>query len=180
MKKLIALLVLVTLLLLTTVSVFAVPPYHEIGTYENLYEYMDCAEHGDWDFIIMNDLAGKWIDHYYYNQDGNVIRLVGHLEGKSVFYNPNNPEKVVHGKYNSNWNVDFDPESGEVIDQQGAGILWTFRVEGKAYHVVGMARADKDWNWYKTAGQGLLNDGQWIAFGPGPADVVLCEYLATP
>jgi len=162
MKKLVAGIFVVVLLLVTAQPVFASPPDIWEGSFTVEEFVVDCADFGDWDYEVWDRYVENYKAIYHYDDEGDWTHINIHLYGDSFLYVPNNSEKEIHSRYSYNWLRYPDPEA------QGKGNIYNVVLPGYG-------------NLYKMSGSVWLEGGLPVGFvGIIDADFeAICEYFSS-
>jgi hypothetical protein len=149
------------LALLAAVPVSAGEPVIETGTYDNLWMPFDpslCPG-----FVVWDHEVGTYRTTYYYDNEGNPLRVDTHYKGIDHLYNETNPDVVLSGKYSGT--ILYDVRTGE-LDASGLPLHITIPGHGTV-----LVRAGRWTPWPDVhAGKDSLGD---------PQDVEqFCSYLA--
>lgn len=122
MKPAVVLTLAFVLLLLMVAPAYAGPPDIVTGTFTLDYEPIPgiCP-----DFPVYQLEVGTYREAYFYDNQGNLIRMKGHYAATDEWYNYNDPTKRLIGPLNASIEVDF--VTGETTAQ---GVLTGVRVPG--------------------------------------------------
>ena len=106
--------------LLVAVPAFAVPasaapPLIETGEYD--YHHMSPAFQVCPGIEVWDHEVGIYRQTTYFDKAGNVTGIKIHFSGMDHFYNPENPDVALSGRYSGS--VDIDLETGEYIHGRG-------------------------------------------------------------
>lgn len=121
MKKLIWLVLVFVLVFAFASSAVAKPPDH----FKFFYTEPPFVEVTCDGFDVMDNVTADVQESWYYDQDGNLIRMHWHVHGVDHLYNSEAPEKFIEGNFI--WNAQIDLVSGK---EQYNGNFWHFTVPG--------------------------------------------------
>jgi hypothetical protein len=114
------------LMLVLAIPVSAAPPVVYTGEGEDTYILVN--EYGERpcpDFDVYNHVVYSWRSTEYYDNDGNLLRVISHGAGMDNLYNLNNPDVVLSGPYSA---VEiYDARTG---DWSFPGTYWSITVPG--------------------------------------------------
>ena len=112
MKRFTILLLVVVLAFVFVITAFAAPPEKETFEFDVVYPFFDCGLVGVGEFLIFNNEVGSGSLKTFYDNDGNLIKEKGHINGTDHLFVESNPDNVVAGKFATNWTTYVDPQTG--------------------------------------------------------------------
>lgn len=110
------------LALVLVVPVTAAPPVVYTGEWDENYEITDPAPCSDFD--VWDHTVGVYRDTYYYDGQGNLLRIHSHWSGTDTVYNPDNGIEF-SGRFSVNWW--YDALTGE---ETYSGQAWNITAPG--------------------------------------------------
>ena len=176
MKKITLIISIVLVLTLVVIgTAFAASKDTEVEEYDIFYEVDYCGDVGVGDFWIINNEVGKARFDYFYDNDDNLTRVKGHVNGTDHLFAEGYPDKVIEGTFVANWTDHVDPLTGVPTFSHNSGNWWHLNLPGygNVVHIAGMEnyRYDPDIDeWYSIKWSGLNHVDR----------VAVCEYLAPP
>lgn len=169
MKRFVSMLFALFITLAAVAPASAAPPVTETDTWDEVYPLFDCNEVGR-DFWIYDNEVGSEEYKYFTDEDGNLIKIKGHLSAIDHLFAEDYPDTVVVGNFVANWTMWWDPETGEPTLFHQAGNFWHINLPGygNVLNLSGLINFDPstdDWEIIKEAGIRYLDFES------------LCEYL---
>jgi hypothetical protein len=154
-KRLLILVILVLVVLIPSHSIYAAAPVKESGSMDLDYpiDYQVCPGIEVWDHEVLT-----YQQTVFFDNQGNPTIVKVLYQGVDHFYNKQNPNFVLSGKFTGT--LEFDPYTGEAIG--GFGVPWHLTVPG--YGTV-LVRAGL-WSNYPDmhlAGKDSFNDPKDVA-----------------
>jgi hypothetical protein len=158
--------VMLVVLLMFVLAVPVLAARVETETWSVDYEYTlieDCGAYGEgWNFAIKDIEVGSGVDRLRYNNDDELVKVVGHVRGTDTVYREGFPENVVTADYAINGH--FNLVTGE---DKFTGNTWNLHLPG-----VG--------NVFHIAGSEFYQDGEFVrSAGLEHVDFeAICRYFA--
>jgi hypothetical protein len=176
MKKLVLTFTLILVMSLVVVATaFAAYKDTVVEEYDEVYPVDYCGDVGVGDFWIYNNEVGTARLDYFYDNDGNLTRVKGHVNGTDHLFAEGYSDKVIDGTFVANWTDLVDPLTGEPTFSHNSGNWWHLNLPGygNVVHITGMENYQYDPDteeWYSIKWAGLEFVDR----------VAVCEYLAPP
>ena len=143
-KVLFITMIVMSLLIVVTTSVFAKPQDFYEDEYEVVYELFDCGVYG-FDYILMDHESGQFRGKTFFNKEG-YLTFKEHISGRDVLFNSNFPEKQLTGKFVVNDLTVIVEEGVEEIFTRH-GLSWHINYPGVGNVLKDAGHVSVHWTW---------------------------------
>ncbi|HMQ55498.1 MAG TPA: hypothetical protein PKD98_25675 [Anaerolineae bacterium] len=141
MKKLTILPLVLLLILMAAVAVHADrPEVFQDEDIEEDFQVVACTDSGH-DFEVWDHLVGHQNAKGYFDNEGNLVKVIWKFQGVDHLYNRSRPDYIAKGPFNLTAHVYPHPDWSITIENV-VGVWWNIQLPGKGavYHESGLSR----------------------------------------